>query len=255
MTASRQGNRFRSRTTTIHSDESLYREPSTRDRLLRSMNIDALIRTALGPLLSAHRRRARTETRRRLPAATWAHPRLRLLASFGTLGIAMSFVLASCAPVGFDIDVPLDEQVVPGSPLGGLLGGFFEVPIALTVDIAAETAARDTGPAKAVRLAGLYLEITTTEEPSGDTDNFDFLDQTELFVESAQSGSSLPRVRIAEVANVPKGVRRIDFVTHSDVDLLPYINEGARLSGSATGTPPPDDVSFDGVATLTIEVL
>jgi hypothetical protein len=167
------------------------------------------------------------------------------------LGLAIS----GCGAIGFDLPIELREQHIEGSVLGGVLGGVFEVPIPLDIDLQAETQARDTGPAQHVRLAALTLSITTTDEPSGDTDDFAFIDGVEIWVESAQSGSSLPRTRVAELGPVPDGAREISFTTDESVDLLPYINEGARLTSSAQGTQPDDDVSFDGVVMLSVEVL
>lgn len=172
-------------------------------------------------------------------------PLLALLAS----------LLAGCLGAGdFEVDIDVAEQHIDGNPLGGLLGGVFEVPIPLDVDLAAETAARDTGPAQHVRLAELSLVITPTAEPEGDTDDFDFLDSAAIFVESRQSGSSLPRVEVAHVDPAPNGVRQIFFDTDARVDLLPYIDEGARLTSSAQGHAPPDDVTFVGRAVLSVEV-
>ncbi|MEQ8458912.1 MAG: hypothetical protein RLO52_09225 [Sandaracinaceae bacterium] len=172
-----------------------------------------------------------------------------LLGSFLLLAFGCSNLLA------FDLTLNLAEQRVNGSPVGGLLGGFFELPIPLEVDLASETAARDTGPAQAVRLTALTLDITPTAEEAGDTDDFGFVDSIEIFVESRESGSDLPRVRVANVSAVPDGARQIAFETDTSVDLRPYINEGARLTSSAEGTVPPDDVTFDGQILLTVEVL
>ncbi len=167
----------------------------------------------------------------------------------------ISTVLSGCVGAGaFEVDVALQEQRVSGSPLGGLLSGFFDVPVPLNVDLAAETAARDTRPAQHVRLIDLTLSITATEEADGDTDDFDFLDSVDVYVESAQSGSSLPRVRVATLYPAPRGARTVSFETDTSIDLLPYINEGARLTSSARGHAPPDDVSFDGRAALSVEV-
>lgn len=172
--------------------------------------------------------------------------------------LACAFVtlcVGGCAGVGdFPVEVSVQEQRVEGSPLGGLLGGVFDVPIPLDVDLTAETAARDTGPAQHVRLSELSLSITGTAEGAGDTDDFDFLDSAEIFVESAASGSSLPRVRVARIDPAPDGARSVFFETDTSVDLLPYVNEGARLTSSAEGRVPPDDVTFDGRVVLIVEV-
>lgn len=76
----------------------------------------------------------------------------------------------------------------------------------------------------------------------------------QVYVESTQSGSTLPRVRIAQIDSVPRSARQIYFDTDTSVNLLPYIDEGARLTSSAQGHAPPDDVTFDGRAALSVEV-
>jgi hypothetical protein len=155
----------------------------------------------------------------------------------------------------FDLVQPLAEQRVVGSPLGGVLGGFFEVPIPLEVDLAAETMARETGPAQAVRLRSLTLGVTATAEEGDDTDDLSFIDRVDIFVESREGGSSLPRVRVATLGDVAPGTREVSFDTDEEVNLLPYVQEGARLTSEGEGTAPPDDVTFAGEAILTVEVL
>jgi hypothetical protein len=169
------------------------------------------------------------------------------------LSIVAVLALTGCSGiVSFSVGYDVAEQRVAGSPLGGLLGGVIDVP--LDVDLSAETAARDTGPAQHVYLTELTLEITPTAEPEGDTDDFDFVDSIEIFVESARSGTALPRVRVAHSDPVPRGARRIELAL-DDVDLVEYVREGARLTSSSTGRVPPDDVTLDGHLTLVVEVL
>lgn len=165
--------------------------------------------------------------------------------------------LTACGPRGllsFELGHDIAEQRVEGSPVGGLLGNVVEVPIPLDVDLAAETASRDTGPAQHVYLTELRFDITTTEEPAGDADDFDFLDAVEIYVESARSGSSLPRRRLAALEAVPRGARRLEL-RPDGLDLIEYVREGARLTSSGSGRLPPDDVSFSGHLTLAVEVL
>ena len=169
------------------------------------------------------------------------------------LCLVVVLVLGGCSGiVSFSVGYDVAEQRIEGSPLGGLLGGVIDIP--LDVDLSAETAARDTGPAQHVYLTELALEITPTAEPAGDTDDFDFIDSIEIFVESARSGSTLPRVRVAHSDPVPRGVRRLELAV-DDVDLVEYVREGARLTSSSSGRVPPDDVTLDGHLTLVIEVL
>lgn len=182
--------------------------------------------------------------------------------TFSSLACAAlaSLVLSGCFLVGderilsFRVVRAIPEQRVEGSLLGGLLGALVPVPIDLAVDLEAETRAHDTGPAQHVYLTELRLSITETAESGGDTDDFDFLDSVEIYVESARSDSSLPRQRIAHLDPVPDGQRSIALEI-DDVDLIEYVNEGARLTASATGRTPSDDVTFDGRIELVVEVL
>lgn len=170
--------------------------------------------------------------------------------------VALSLGLSGCPGgfLSFSLGDDIAEQRVAGSPLGGLLGTAADVPIPLDIDLATETAARDTGPAQHVFLTGLSLAITATAESAGDTDDFDFLDSAEIYVESTASGSALPRRRVASLVPVPDGVRTIAFVPEG-VDIIEYVREGARLSSTASGRVPPDDVTFTGRYDLVIEVL
>lgn len=162
--------------------------------------------------------------------------------------------LAGCGLGRFDVSRDFAEEMVPGSPLGGLLGPI-SIPIPITIDLAAETEARHTGPVQHVRLEALSLTITATDLPPGDHDDFSFIDSIDIYLESTASGSSLPRQRVARAQSIAAGTTNLELATDATVDLKPYIEEGARLTANASGHAPPDDVSFDGHYTLGIEVL
>ena len=160
-----------------------------------------------------------------------------------------------CGALDFDVERPIPEQRVPGSVVSAVLGDFFESPIPIDVDIASETAARDTGPADSIHLTVLELSITDTARPEGDEDDFGFIDRVDVFVESSRADSTLPRVKVAELGTVQYGATELSLDTFEDVDLLPYVEEGARMNAEASGTAPPDDVTYDGRVVLTVEVL
>jgi hypothetical protein len=46
----------------------------------------------------------------------------------------------------------------------------------------------------------------------------------------------------------------LTFTITPDVDLLPYIQAGADISATATGTQPAMDTSFDGHVTVTVHI-
>ncbi len=152
-------------------------------------------------------------------------------------------LIGGCGALSFDVDQDLPEQTVQGSALGGVLPSFIPTPIPLSFDLRAETAKRGTGPAQHAYLKSLVLRAKNGA-------NFDFLDEAHVYV----SAPSLPRVEIARLAPVPRGAGTIEFAVVDGVDLLPYINAGASIDSTATGTQPKMDVTFDGTVTVTVKV-
>jgi hypothetical protein len=160
--------------------------------------------------------------------------------------------LAGCGVTDFDIDQPVVEQMVQGSPIPGPLQVLFPLP--LNIDISAQIKAMHTGPIDSVTLKALTLSITKTDEPSGDSDDWSFLTSVDVFVSSTKSGTTLPKVKIAHVAS-PGPVRDCKFALDGSVNLKPYIDEGSQVEGMSSGNAPPDDVSYDGLATFTVHPL
>jgi hypothetical protein len=159
------------------------------------------------------------------------------------LGLA-SFLACGCGVVQFDVSQPLPEQTVQGSALGAVLPSLVANPLALTVDLKAETAKRNTGPASAVFLKGLTLSAT---RGSG---TFDFLEQVHVFIE----GPGLSRREIATLVPVGRGLTTLIFAVAPNENLLPYINAGATLTTTVTGRQPAMDFTFDGVVVFDIRV-
>jgi hypothetical protein len=160
--------------------------------------------------------------------------------------------LGGCSVTDFDLDQPIVEQRIQGSPLPGPLAVLFPIP--LSVDLSARIKEMETGPIDSVTLKSLSLTITPTAVASGDTDDWSFVDEIHVFVKSNQQGSSLPRIEIAHVAN-PGAVQTMTFVVDKDVDINPYVNEGSTVEAESSGTAPADDVTYDGKATFTVHPL
>ncbi len=195
--------------------------------------------------------RARALVRRVRKARAMRHLSLAALACLFLPGCFLFMDDGSL--VSFPVEYDLPEQTVQGNLLGGLLGSLLPLPIAVDVDLEAETRARDTGPAQHVYLTEMRLFVTPTAEPAGDSDDFGFLDSIEVYVESRDPGTRLPRQRIAHLDSVPQASSI--SLQLDDVDLIDYVNEGALLTASATGGAPFDDVTFSGQLELVVEVL
>ena len=159
---------------------------------------------------------------------------------------AACVVLAACGITDFDVDQPIQEQVVTGSPIPGPLQVLFPIP--LNLDISAAIKAKDTGPIDGVTLSSLTLNITSS---GGD---WSFVTSIDVFVASTKSGSTLPRAKIASVAS-PGAVRTLSFHVEAGVNLKPYIDEGSQVDSAGTGTQPTQSVTFDGKGVFTVHPL
>jgi hypothetical protein len=161
-------------------------------------------------------------------------------------------LVAACGIADFDVGQDIPEQHVPGSSIPGPLAALFPVPINL--DISSQIKARNTGPINSVTLSSLALTITSTDKPSGDTDDWSFVTHIDVYLESTKAGSSLPRVKIA-TADRPGAVQTMAFDVDESVNLKSYIDEGSKVDSTGSGTAPSDDVSYDGSSVFTVHPL
>lgn len=166
--------------------------------------------------------------------------------------LPLLLLLTACAStLEFDVGQDVPEQTVQGSALPGILATLFPLP--LSIDIASQVAAKKTGPIHAILLTDLHLDITDTQKPAGDTDDWSFVKHVDLYVQSTKKDSSLPKVKVATV-DQPGAVQRMSFAPLG-VNLLDYVNEGAQLTSEVSGTQPADDTSFVGHATFRVQPL
>jgi len=166
--------------------------------------------------------------------------------------VCFAIALAGCGVTDFDITQPVIEQRVQGSPLPGQLAALFPLP--LDLDLSTKIKEMETGPIDSVTLAKLELTITATAMPSGDRDDWSFVDDIQVFVKSNQSSSTLPRVEIANV-RAPGAVTTMKFNVMKNVDLQPYVEEGSVVEGESSGRLPEDDVTYDGEGVFTVHPL
>lgn len=159
--------------------------------------------------------------------------------------------LCACGITDFDIEQPIPEQRVQGSPIPGPLQGLF--PIELDLDLQQAIEKQDSGPIDSITLSSLSLAITATDRPGGDTDDWSFVDEIRVFVRSSAEGSTLPRVELANVT-APGAVTTLEFEILG-VNLKPYVDEGSVVESEGRGTLPSDDVTYDGLAVFTVHPL
>jgi hypothetical protein len=187
---------------------------------------------------------------------------MKITSPLSALLLSALLLLTACGGTGglgsFTITEESQESVVEGRG-GGILGmlplnNFFP-PLKLDFDLQAELESRDVGPAQAIYLERMRIVTTPTEQPAGDTDNFDFVEEVTVFVESNKSNSTLKKVQIAEIKMVPQSATTMEFKVDSSVNLKPYVEEGIRLTTQGKGDQPPDNVSLKAILDLNIDLL
>ena len=169
------------------------------------------------------------------------------LLAFG-LGASL---LTSCDPLDFSINQAIPEQMIQGSPVPAVLSGVFAIP--LNVNINSQIVAQDTGAIQSVTIDDIELDITKTDEPAGDTDDWSFITHVEVTLKSTKAGTTLPVVTIATVDG--NTTQKLIFNVDTSINVKPYIDEGGEIDASGTGMQPPDAVSYDGTASFTVHPL
>ncbi len=153
--------------------------------------------------------------------------------------------LVGCGAVHFDLTRPIPEHTIAGSTVGGLLPSFIQEPFSLDIDLKYETQRQGTGPATQAFLKSVQLQITS---PASGT--FDFLEEVHLYI----SAPSLQKTEIASAKAIADGQQTLDFAIVSSLDLLQYLNAGAELSATATGTQPTQETRFDGTVVIDVRI-
>lgn len=159
-----------------------------------------------------------------------------------------------CGALDFDVQQGIPEQRVTGSLAGALFGTLIPSPFPLTIDLAQETKARGTGPVKAAGLKSLTFAITDTAS-AGSVHDFRFVQTVEIYIESTKSGTTLTRQKIADLPSPPGNQTTLSLRTYPEINVLPYINEGSRITSMASGTVPPNDVTFNGQIVVHVNTL
>jgi hypothetical protein len=152
-----------------------------------------------------------------------------------------------CGNISFDVSQDIPATPIMGDPMGMMIqGATGSEP--LTLDIMAETQQRHTGPASSAHLKELTFTIT---QPAGGT--FYFVQHVEIILVPKNPGSTLPTVKIAGLNPVPNE-NTIHFDPVPGVDMLPYSNEGADITATATGFFPMEDTTYVGHVVVEVKI-
>jgi hypothetical protein len=152
-----------------------------------------------------------------------------------------------CGNISFDVDQQIPPTFIMGDPSGMVLSGTTDAQ-PLTLDIMAETQQRHTGPASSAHLKQLTFMIT---QPAGGT--FYFVQEAHIYLVPKSTTSTLPTVEIARLKPVPNETT-IQFEPVPGVDMLPYSNEGANITASATGFYPMEDTTYVGYVKVEVKI-
>ncbi len=178
--------------------------------------------------------------------ATIVRSKCTVLAVFGGL------FASGCQTSAFDLTLNITEQRQPGGT--GTISTFLPTPYVVIVSLADEAKIRGTNPPKKAYIKDLSFAITSTARPVGDIDTFDYLNTVEFFLEPTRIGSQLQKLKVADIPSKEGPAGEISPRLTSNLDILPLLNEGARLTATATGSLPSDEISYNGELVIGVDV-
>jgi hypothetical protein len=150
-----------------------------------------------------------------------------------------NFNLSSVA--AFDIPYDIPAQTVPGNALAnqaGIAVDFSLPAFPINVDVAQQ--------AKQNGVGGVISTVTLTSLSFTITQGtcFDFANSLSITISSTKAGSSLQPAVIASGSS--PGCVTTWNLTPTNVNLKPYLDEGAQATPSGNGIPPAADETFTG---------
>lgn len=191
-----------------------------------------------------------------------------VLRAAGAVTIA-AVVMSGCSVEGktlgqFNVEEDIAETRVQGGGFGALLPTALP-PFQLDIESESEFSGEEYSVVNAIHITGIALEITATSEDTdtdrienGMPDDFSFIESLEFSIEASFDGEVQRDVLASLPSGDPQlevGGRKLSLIT-SAIDILPYVEAdgGYRLVTSASGTPPADDVYFDGKVDYKVSV-
>ena len=179
--------------------------------------------------------------------STWTWSRLSAV----TLLLGLS--VAGCQADSFNVTIDVTEQRQVGQ-VGGTISTLLPTPFVFAVNLNDEAKIRNANPPRQAFIKDFTMVITGTARPVGDIDTFDYLNTAEFFVEPTRAGSVLQKVKVADIPAKEGPAGQISPRLVSNLDLLPLLQEGARLTSTATGSTPSDDVTYSASIVLGVDV-
>jgi hypothetical protein len=148
-----------------------------------------------------------------------------------------------------DVEVAAQAQIARGSVLDQLAGQLAFIGFD-GFDVSQSQEFKNSGYSKdqidSVHIQRFTLSI---REPAGS--NFDFLSSIRFYAEA----DGLPRVLVAEMPAVPRGVGRLDLTVEGEVELMPYVvAPSMTLTTEATGTRPAQDTTIDATTSFDVDI-
>ncbi len=180
-------------------------------------------------------------------ASPWTWSRLSAVAVLCGLSVA------GCQTSAFDVTIDVAEQRQVGQA-GGTISTLLPTPFVFSVNLSDEAKIRKANPPRQAFIKDFTIAITGTARPVGDIDTFDYLSHAEFFVEPTRVGSVLQRLKVADIPAKEGPAGEISPRLVSNLDILPLLQEGARLTSTATGSTPTDDVTYTAKIVLGVDV-
>jgi hypothetical protein len=167
-----------------------------------------------------------------------------------TLSLVLMLLLGTCSSLdNVEVSVMAESRIPRRSVLDELIGnlsfaGFDGFDLSQSQQFENQGYSKDQ--IDSVHMLELNLRITDPADA-----NFDFIDSIRFYAEA----EGLPRVLVAELADVPDGVTTLALDVKSSVELRPYVVAPAMtLTTEATGVRPPEETTVEAEAIFDVDV-
>ncbi|MFT5435159.1 MAG: hypothetical protein ACI9OJ_005876 [Myxococcota bacterium] len=161
-------------------------------------------------------------------------------------------LVSGCGAFDFEIERPIDEVRVEGDPdLSGLRVPAAEdliPPQVWEADLPQEPAG--------IFLERMELTITNGGRDDGD-DDFAFVDSVVFYASPTAPGTELERHPLAWISREHEGIdgQTLSLTPNRALNLVPYIVEGFEVTSTLVARVPPSDLTLEGTATLSVDLL
>jgi hypothetical protein len=152
------------------------------------------------------------------------------------VGFLLWVLLFACGAVTFDREEKIPMQTIPGT----------HGPLAYSYAVLIPK--QDTGLVTSATLKSMTFQVTDM------TVTFDFVDSVHVYAESFYDDGMLPKIEIASSDPVPRNISVLSLDVNHSEDVLPYLEQGSKITIVAKGHFPDTAVGVEGSVIFTVRL-